>query len=260
MLFLMLASDVLRMKKLELHRVPAQPDMISDESSAESLAKLILFRDSPLNQSRADKWDLSRVQMELKPTKHSCYYQNMGSLDRRLNLNIRDTKIDLHGLYSDFIFPAAMYRITADKTEKLTVTFRTRSPNPLQDLLNFPREQLRAFLRYLLDCCPNAKEIYVVFHVDNALADAQFEPYAVWILAFNQFTSETLTDIETGDCKMILNNIAEFQTSKLNEAEASGHAISKLGASIHKIPNVVIARKTKLSEKIYTAFDLFGTG
>jgi len=260
MFFWLLAADVLRYKDLDICgdfdlRMPVS----EDETPVDSLVKLILFDGSPLNQTRASKWNLGGVKMELDPMKHSCNYLSMGALDRLLNLNIGDTLLDLRGIYTDFVFPATLRRISADRTEKLTVYLRTRSPDPLTDLLNFPREQLRALLRYLLDCCANVKKINIRFSIDNTLAAVEFEQYAVWILAFEQFATETLTGIESGERKIVLSNVARFPKSTLKEAAKNGHAIFKMGAPMHNLQkDAVISRQMKLSEKIHTVFALYG--
>ena len=56
-----------------------------------------------------------------------------------------------------------LFRITADKTKMIEIHFTSTSPDPLTDLKeNFPTEQLLAFTRYFLSCCPNMKSLYTL--------------------------------------------------------------------------------------------------
>ena len=123
------------------------------------------------------------------------------------------------------------FRITANRTEYLELLCVSDSPGPMTELANFPHKHLRALVRYLLDCCPNLKNIIIGyatlwtntsrfrvfrFLVAEHFSAADFGPYADWILALNkQLISETLKDLKMRDCHLKIYNLAVFPMTTL---------------------------------------------
>jgi len=88
-----------------------------------------------------------------------------GHLDCLLNLNSQTVLLRFDGdFHSSFVFtPTQNGAIVADKTFRFNfrVTLPANGFATLIDLVNFPRERLRALVVYVLERCPNVKQISI---------------------------------------------------------------------------------------------------
>jgi len=161
MFFWMLSTDVLRLKHILFMREyeRAEP-MTQAEIPAESLAKLILFNDSPLAQIRADKYDLSNVEMKLESIQLNSSPSLIESFARVLNLNARILKVSFTGLFLEHVLPPTLRELISNRTEDFRLLYVTHNPDgPQAAMANFPHWHPQHIMRYVKDSCPNLKQV-----------------------------------------------------------------------------------------------------
>jgi len=244
--FYLLATDVLHPKRVTFGIRPLDGCAGNPmESTAESLAKIILFRDSPKCQARADKWDISNAQVQLdlfKFAKFSSYnIFDLGHLERLLNLNATRCQFEVEA--SSFFVPSTSTNI-ADRTEELYLQIRTW--RPLQNIDEIIGENFEATICYFLTICPSMKKLHITFrpHYPGA-----FQTFARWLINLNKkLTSGTLNlkNIELGACKLEMIVEAGF----LTEDDVSGHELTTLGEEFESPHPVRISRRVNLSENV----------
>jgi len=170
MFFWMLSTDVLRLKHISIvdDEYDRAAPMRHDEKPAESLVKLILFKDSPVNRIRADKYDLSNVEMELESVEQSSSPPLIGSFDRVLNLNARHLEISFTGFYENDFFPSTPSRIIAKRTEDFRLLYYTHNHDGvLAAMEDFEYWYEQLLMQYIKECCPNLK--VTIFDVLNVV-------------------------------------------------------------------------------------------
>jgi len=273
LLFLLLARDVLRIEFLEfVHRPPLRRrryyTQYLNESPAESLWKLLLFKMCAKTcQKRADRWDMNDSKLNLDAVGISGTDYILDDLDRVLNINSVEQMILIkNARFSDLYIPR-LSRVTATRTRGFDLFFVVSNlfiPTPNGNANAFPHKQLRAVIKYILKSCPRLKSLFIGFRFRSIFEDDEFQSYAQWILALNQkLISETLTNIDTSDCELIVDLRVYFPEQTLNAAVENRHEVLELGSqSDDKWPDewtgTVISRQVNLSEKIAVGYRYVG--
>jgi len=194
LLFYLLASDVLRLKKVTFDGSRAPGSQLAEdgeevkevqkESSAESLVKLLFRGSNTKCQARADEWDLSDVQLQLDDVERASFCmwdtsnRDFGHFERLLNRNAKRYSARLHA--SVFQIPSSSKNV-ADRAEEFRLEIR--SSGPLQNYEAYLERELEAEVRYIRTICPGMKKIRL--EVPRMLGMNQFEPLTQWIFSLN---------------------------------------------------------------------------
>jgi len=250
----LLAKDVLRLGRICI-RIPVESrsSMMKDELPVESLVKLALFKGSPICQKRAEEWDLSGSQVAklIKLT----VWGDLVSIDRALNMNTE--KLACEGFFNDFSnFVAPKLSGTVSERMKIfQMDFLMNDSFSMVDC-DFPHEQLRTFIDNVLACGPNLEKMIITIYGQRFYSADDFGPYVRKIEKFNvKLKDETLSDLETNGCELIIATRAYFPSQTLDDAIKSGHDVMQMGVhcddELSDGWETAISRKVPLKGKIF---------
>jgi len=259
--FWMLAKDVLRLHDCAVEPADRQIHVKEDELPIESLVKMALFQDSPLNQERSKHWDLGGSTLELNTMK-VYVHEDFGCIGPALNVNAENLKIKNELSCSAFpaIIVSKLSGLVADRIKNFRMV--NIFPEDAQMDVVVVHDQLRDLAHYILSCCPELVKLTIELAFD--LLFRHFESYVRRIKLLNEMLKNgTLMNLETHGCELIIATRALFPRQTLTAAIQNGHDVTKMGERFNieqEDGQVVISRQVMFKEKFVARHTLVGYG
>jgi len=168
----LLAKDVLRLDECSVWRKGSLGHAEKDELPIESLVKMALFRDSPLDQKRAKQWDLRGSVLKLNALK-MFVSEDFGCIDRVMNVNAEnlelktawmpDDSVGLSDAFSNIIVPKLSGLFVADRIKNFHMDLYAGF-NVMTTVDRFLHDPLRVLAHYVLVCCyPMLEKLFGAF-------------------------------------------------------------------------------------------------
>jgi len=264
LVFWLLAKDVLRLDWIGiLTTTERQIPEMKEELPVESLIKMAVLTDSPMNLKRASQWDLSGSVLKLYKV---LYGVVSGNIDRVMNLNAENLEVGVcvnnFAAISSLILPKPSGLVT-DRIKNFRFNYLLLTALPLNE---FPHEHVRVQADYILKCCTKLEKLYIGTMSYHAFPDASFDSFVQQIKSFNEeLKSGPLMNCETHGCELIFAVRANFPAETLINAIDNEHEVMKLGERcnnddwpIHLREPVMILREVKLKEKLFARYVFIG--
>jgi len=223
-----------------------------NELPIESLVKLSLFKDSPLSQKRAGRWNLRGSELKLDKVMMNGV-NAFEEVPLMLNLNAVNLTIVTEAAFSTLVV-RKLNRVIANRTKNFSLLLSL--PNTLG---NFPHKQLRAFVDYVLTSCSGLKKLFVQIF-EGSKPSLNLGTFVQWIMELTELLKAgPLMKLKTRGCELIIGVPSFFSKQLLMDVIDSDHEVTKIGEPcdtewMEGGPPAMIARQVKLKEKFYVRY------
>jgi len=248
--FWLLTKDVLRLDDCIVCTGRRQIQVEKEELPVESLVKMVLFKDSPMDQKRAKQWDLGGSALKLNKLT-MFVWSGFGCIEPALNINAESLEFTISWpqAFSTTIAPKLSSHIVADRIKDFRLVINHITFVAEMDLDKF-HDQLCSLVHNILECCHKLEKMTIEFNFDG-FGYIEFDIYVQWLKLLNEMmkNGSLMSLIETHGCELIIATRAGFQGGKVNDAIQSGHEVMKMGERFNIEQDRVISREVKLNEK-----------
>uniref|UniRef100_A0A914IA40 Uncharacterized protein n=1 Tax=Globodera rostochiensis TaxID=31243 RepID=A0A914IA40_GLORO len=202
------------------------------ESSAESLVRLFLFRDSPDCLDNLSSMDLAECQLCMDFVKIHDDTTIYRHINRILNLNAKDVLLEISAELRDIVTTVVEYHfpVVASRTSKLVFTYTIDVINPERESgLQFPADEFVSLLCYMAGSCPNLDTFLVSFLLQGEFSDEDFKLLSSWLYQSIQSVLSLHCSILRIGCTLTIEFRAFFPEATLMEASKTGHCLATMG-------------------------------